>query len=994
MRLLRFANPLPSRYRRPLRRLVKLAAFVALILLLVQALVLPRFVASVLHSTLADLGYPQAQFRVSGATFFHTQLSNLDLGESGRGARAAAIGVDYSPWSLLHGRVKTVRIAGAELAVAIRGNKVDLGVLGLGKTRTDPPARQSTAQSKTPRPAAAISLPLDRLELRGCTLAVDWDGRQLWIPVEGGAASPGAGAVQLALDVRVQGALTRINASFATADRFDITATANGLSVASLAAALPASYTAQYPLVGGGTINATARYTQAGELRKTSANASLDGVRLFTLIGGHRLLIGELTGKGAVELDSSFGLADASFDGKLRRVAFDAIAGRDITLKLAREEKMLRVDLSAGDVDLAPAGIVLGGVAAQLKFDADASAAGTTMRLAESSRISLDAFAQSGAGYALMKSNRAAPQVTLSVVEAVTLHLPPSESGWRVSAPELQLEIPSSRLKLDGGTELENASALLRLRMEGSSDGFVLRARDGSRIAFDSLHQAVAGDVLRTGPWGMNIASEEGRPLLEISDTPRGMAARLNMTAQGDSALSGKSRDIEFAAGRVGLLLDAIFAQGPPSVRAWLDLREASGSYKPADLAIAKINARIPFAWNRDVQERGGVHIEGARVAGSEIAPIDGALSMSGTLLKLSAVSSILDAGKLEVSGQFDLAGGNVRGVLDAQVPPFELADAKALSRTAPALEGYDVTGTLAARARLELTSVGMQPRFEVSIKDGRLHNPTSGWLVEGIQVGGAGADPLVIDSITPLSTPGGQTIQVARVVMGKVELTRGLLSFEIENPESVFIEGVEFGWAGGRLYSNAFRLDRTRGRLDAVISADRLRLEELLPVFTDRVTGQGAVYGRLPIAIRWPQRIENKTRMVDWNRPMLSFGDGFVYATPGGGRLQIKDPEQLVGKQLDAWLAANPQLAKAGVLEQVKRRILKAMSDLDYDVLKLDLVRRGNGANAQTGGQAFLSGKEHGDVADPVPLGGITLLVDFDRLVRSVMGLQQRLGQ
>jgi hypothetical protein len=50
--------------------------------------------------------------------------------------------------------------------------------------------------------------------------------------------------------------------------------------------------------------------------------------------------------------------------------------------------------------------------------------------------------------------------------------------------------------------------------------------------------------------------------------------------------------------------------------------------------------------------------------------------------------------------------------------------------------------------------------------------------------------------------------------------------------------------------------------------------LSELLALVAEgEVTGTGSLYGRLPVAIDWPE---------------VSYGRGFLYATPGRGRLKF----------------------------------------------------------------------------------------------------------
>jgi hypothetical protein len=112
---------------------------------------------------------------------------------------------------------------------------------------------------------------------------------------------------------------------------------------------------------------------------------------------------------------------------------------------------------------------------------------------------------------------------------------------------------------------------------------------------------------------------------------------------------------------------------------------------------------------------------------------------------------------------------------------------------------------------------------------------------------------------------------------------------------------------------------------LDAgfTVLLDGLEAGELLGLFPDvRGTATGKLYGKLPLAIR--------------NGSAVRLRDAYLFSPPGQvGRIELEDSAVVVDK-----------LRQSGVPEEACESLEKALHNLDYDVLRLDLTRNEDGEN------------------------------------------------
>ncbi len=85
------------------------------------------------------------------------------------------------------------------------------------------------------------------------------------------------------------------------------------------------------------------------------------------------------------------------------------------------------------------------------------------------------------------------------------------------------------------------------------------------------------------------------------------------------------------------------------------------------------------------------------------------------------------------------------------------------------------------------------------------------------------------INNFRPISTPGNQRITIGHATVGKLDVSGGDFTFSVESPRSVLVEKSQWGWAGGQLYTDAFRIDPSHPAVDLVAYGDHLSIAEIL---------------------------------------------------------------------------------------------------------------------------------------------------------------------
>ena len=221
------------------------------------------------------------------------------------------------------------------------------------------------------------------------------------------------------------------------------------------------------------------------------------------------------------------------------------------------------------------------------------------------------------------------------------------------------------------------------------------------------------------------------------------------------------------------------------------------------------------------------------------------------------------------------------------------------------------VTGRVSADA--QVTFLGTHPHTagRIRLMDGRV-------VRGGIAVDGLGADvPFEIGlSFRTIDRP-VVTFNAAKV--GNVVLSKGRVEFQVTKRE-LFIDRAEVGWCKGSLNAYSVHLDPKHPKADVIVYADRIDLgEALMMVMPFKGAMEGVLYGRFPVGI---------------DNGHVKLSAGFLYSLPGqGGKLRLEDNVSML-----------TLLEQAGITGDIQQPLSKALSDMDFSTLKMDLEPHADG--------------------------------------------------
>ena len=173
-------------------------------------------------------------------------------------------------------------------------------------------------------------------------------------------------------------------------------------------------------------------------------------------------------------------------------------------------------------------------------------------------------------------------------------------------------------------------------------------------------------------------------------------------------------------------------------------------------------------------------------------------------------------------------------------------------------------------------------------------------------------------------------------------------------------------GCAGGDLRMYALFLDPEKLSAGATIYVDGVDAGKVLShVSGFRGEATGRLHGKLPFFLR--------------NGRELRFRDAYLFSTPGEkGKVRVADAGPIL-----------ENLARGGVPEDTRDNLSRALANLDYTVLRIEL-RRGAGADDSSLALKLEGSAAQGRTTVPVNLD-VTFRGDFDQLIDTGMKFSRR---
>jgi len=464
----------------------------------------------------------------------------------------------------------------------------------------------------------------------------------------------------------------------------------------------------------------------------------------------------------------------------------------------------------------------------------------------------------------------------------------------------------ASPLGLDVDLDRGNATARLAPVALAGPHPLTLHVHRAS-LSADSVRAVFTLASAQTLPSGTVIPGT-----VEAGRDADGWAVALSMEETGSLRVAAGDRVARLAGlalslrGRVSPATD----DAPLSARAVLEARTRSCVLQGAEFATGAVSLRLPLAWPAPRRhEAGRLTVSAIRAGGRSLGSVSATLRQEflGVRFGGQLDTPLLPGLRVPFAGVVSLDEGSA--ALDFSVDRYDLPAGFDPGTLVPALAGVAVSGALAIEGGAVLDGAGLGTRLGIFVSDGAMafgNEEEGGVRLEGIRL--FFESPDVIDF---RSAP-AQVLTIDRVRAAGIEMTGGVITFQLEPGGVTLVERGRFEWCGGHVESRAFRVVPGRDEYDVTLQCTGLRLSDLLAQLgLARARGDSTLSGELP---------------VTWRKGLISFHQGFLHSTPGeGGFIQVEGLDDLV--------AAIPE----GTAERTQLELARAaLGDFEYRWIRL----------------------------------------------------------
>jgi hypothetical protein len=301
-----------------------------------------------------------------------------------------------------------------------------------------------------------------------------------------------------------------------------------------------------------------------------------------------------------------------------------------------------------------------------------------------------------------------------------------------------------------------------------------------------------------------------------------------------------------------------------------LVVSKAKADEQESRVNIDSIEGRIPWQWSlTDRETTGRINITGIKWKNKDLGSFESAVRLKNMTYLLDGrfTHSLLNGLVTNVTAQ---AGGDSEYqaslAIQMDATPFSSLH---LGEIDPTLNNSYLDGELGLDGSLKVDAKGLKGSMGLILQNGRLEFPEKKYELDNINL------TLLMPSLPDLRSAPAQKILFDKASVGDLTFEHGKVVWQLESPDSVFIEEGVVSWAGGRIFTNAVRISLDRKEFVVPIFCDRLRLTEILNQFgVSNAEGEGTVSGRIPLFV---------------GRDTIRFEDGFLYSSPGqGGSVKV----------------------------------------------------------------------------------------------------------
>jgi hypothetical protein len=806
--------------------------------------VLPVYVETRLVPKLAgafDLVPEQVQVRRVGG--WGADLGPIRLSRAKAPAVAlSAIQLDYTPLSLLQGKVTGLTLVGLEVAVEMGPNR-----LAIAGVEMPAPAHPS-AESGTPfKLDTLLPITLERLSLVHSRFKVVWQENQYLLPVELHleTAQLKSGILKGQANISLSGNPVLLTADIDQhAHQARVALNAKAVSLRRLAALLPT----------GVAMDATGTADLSGWCRIGLAPLQFSGLSMTARFDG-------------AQVTTPYG-----------RLQTQGAGGRPLVLTLAGERP--------GDLQWSAAPFTL---EAPLKLNVN------TLQ----GRLAIDRQSWSLTGVMETSVPKQRTMGGAEIADAIPLQWTLTAANGQTASDRIEVALHSRESGPISVSLGENRLSSKKLTV--GIDGHYEKG------ALTTEAQILAEDLGLTTPQGRLQTPEAAASASMRMAPPGGYAAALVATAKLANLQATSASSTLHIPQLVLEITGRSRARHPWGLSGRLRLADGRFEDGASDLNAEGLSLLLPLAWPAaSAVEPGQMAVAAIRWKGLLLGGLRGILrqTAAGLEMDLRHTSALIPGMNAIIKGRLGPAGGGI----ELLVPPHEMENDLDLGRLAPAAAG--ILGRARLSAYAELSVGGHDPKGlgRIKVSGGRLYQEARNLLLEEIDL------TVRLTDLFKFKSAPQQHLQVARVALGELKARQLAVDFQIESPQTLFIEKAGLRWCQGQINTSALRIDSTQADYDLVLYCDRLNLADLLEQLgAAQASGRGSVNGRIPI------RFKNDR---------LSFDNGFLYSTPGeSGTIQLSG----TGALLAGLPPGSPQHTQLDIATE-------ALKDYSYQWAKLQL--------------------------------------------------------
>lgn len=309
-----------------------------------------------------------------------------------------------------------------------------------------------------------------------------------------------------------------------------------------------------------------------------------------------------------------------------------------------------------------------------------------------------------------------------------------------------------------------------------------------------------------------------------------------------------------------------------------LAIADGALSLAQKDFSLSGMQLEIPFAWpwvennNKGFFAVDSISFEMVEVGTlqTELKQLENGITFQGKL-----TSDLVPDDVVSLEGYLNLPE-STKPLADIRFSAKEnTVSVDDFSSLVPALNAVSGGGLLNMDGQLALYRDRTDGFLNVGINDGHFELPKLETSIDGVDV------QLDFPSFPALRTKPRQTLTIDKVTSKKITLAKIRSYFQIESPDTIFIEEIGACWSGGRVFTSSFRFQKDKPEFEVALLCDRLELSDVITQLgLARATGQGKVSGRIPVL---------------YDEGDFYVDDGFLFSTPGEtGTLKITKSEYL----------------------------------------------------------------------------------------------------